>query len=716
MRNQFIILSVFFFTSLNAAEVLNPDELQNDGPQNSETYRLPAVIVTATRTEEDSFDLPFVTETISSEQILQYDLPRTLPESLKEIPSVMVQKTAHGQGSPFIRGFTGFRTLLLIDGIRLNNSVFRDGPNQYWNTVDQLSVKQLELVKGPSSVLYGSDAIGGTVNAITKRREEFSEGFDWNQGVYYRGASAESSHIGRAEISGNAGEKWGFLVGASVKEFGDLRGGEDVGRQPKTGYSEFDWDAKAEYLVTPDSKLVFAHQSVDQDDAWRTHRTIFGMPWRGTTIGTDKKLEYDQNRDLSYVQYHAANLPAFVEEVHFSLSHQLQKEREFRIRSNDRKDRQGFDVNTLGASLQLQSPSPVGTWIYGTEYYRDSVDSFSRSFNADGTLASVGIQGPVGDDASYDLLGFFVEDNVPIGERLDVIFGGHYTYAAADANKVRDPVTGTQTSVSDNWDALAGSARILYRIDEQEHWNIFGGVSQGFRAPNLSDLTRFDIAASGELETASPNLKPEKFISYEAGIRTRYQRANAQVAYFYTMIDDLIVRTPTGNTIGTAMEVTKLNSGQGHVHGVEISGDWEFFPQWTGHGAFTWMEGRLETFPATSSIPVKQTEPLSRVMPITLQFGLKWDVLPEKFWVEGISTIVGRQDKLSSADQRDTQRIPPGGTPGYAVYTLRAGWRPCKNFTLSSAIENISNEDYRIHGSGLNELGRNFVIAADFRF
>ncbi len=91
----------------------------------------------------------------------------------REVPGVIVQKTGHGQGSPFLRGFTGFRTLLLIDGIRLNNSVFRDGPNQYWNTVDPFTIGQLEIIKGPSSVLFGSDAIGGTVNVVTRSREEF---------------------------------------------------------------------------------------------------------------------------------------------------------------------------------------------------------------------------------------------------------------------------------------------------------------------------------------------------------------------------------------------------------------------------------------------------------------------------------------------------------------------------------------------------------------
>jgi hemoglobin/transferrin/lactoferrin receptor protein len=90
-------------------------------------------------------------------------IARTLPEALEGVTGVAVQKTAHGQGSPFIRGFTGFRTVLLIDGIRLNNGVFRDGPNQYSATVDPFALGRLEVVRGPGAVLYGSDAVGGTV-------------------------------------------------------------------------------------------------------------------------------------------------------------------------------------------------------------------------------------------------------------------------------------------------------------------------------------------------------------------------------------------------------------------------------------------------------------------------------------------------------------------------------------------------------------------------
>ena len=114
--------------------------------------------------------MPYSSDSLDGETLRTRKAVRTLPEALREVPGVMVQKTGYGQGAPFIRGFTSQRTLLLIDGIRLNNAVFREGPNQYWNTVDPFTIDRLEVVKGPSSVLYGSDAIGGTVNVITRGR------------------------------------------------------------------------------------------------------------------------------------------------------------------------------------------------------------------------------------------------------------------------------------------------------------------------------------------------------------------------------------------------------------------------------------------------------------------------------------------------------------------------------------------------------------------
>jgi hemoglobin/transferrin/lactoferrin receptor protein len=665
---------------------------------------MPEVVVTATRTETATFDLPFTTQALGRDVIQDEHMSRTVPETLREVPSVMIQKTANGQGSPFIRGFTGFRTLFLIDGIRLNNSTFRDGPNQYWNTVDPFSVGRLELVKGPSSVLYGSDAIGGTVNALTLAPPD-----RWSGRAYYRYASAEDSHTGRAEGGGAAGPLR-FTAGVSGKSYGDLNG------MPKTGYDEWDLDLKAEYRLSGNRRLVAAWQHVDQDDAWRTHSTIYAKSYHGTTNGTDRARIYDQDRDLAYLQFHADDLAGAVDSLTLSASYHLQGEDFDQINSKLVHTRSSVDVRTLGLWAQLTSESPVGTWTYGAEYYRDRVSSAQTTRETNGTT-TVAIQGPVADEATYDLAGVYVQDRLPLPARWELTLGGRYTYARADARKVRDPVTTLKTSVNDDWQSVVGSARLEWQMDRADHWRLFGGVSQGFRAPNLSDLTRLDIARSGELETAAPGLDPEDFVAVEVGLKTQYDQFQGEIAWFYTFIHDLIVRAPTGNKVivggKSYTEVTKRNSAGGYLRGIEASARWQFQPDWALFGWVTWMEGKVEGYPTATTT---EQEWFSRAMPLSGEAGLRWDAPTKRFWAEAVTTMANVADKLSAADALDTQRIPPGGTPGYAVFTVRGGWKLNLHCAVSLACENVFDKEYRVHGSGVNEPRRNFVCAVDARF
>ena len=674
---------------------------------------LDQVVVTATRTEKNPFDVPSMVTVRDEKDLMERNLSRTVPEILEEIPGVLLQKTGHGQGSPYIRGFTGFRTLFLIDGIRLNNSVFRDGPNQYWNTVDPLSIDRLEVVKGPGSVLFGSDAVGGTVHALTKGRKEYEEGLHWSRRVYYRYASAEASHTGRGEVSGNLDHRLGFHAGFSLKDFADLEGGRDVGRQRKTGYREWDGDVKVEYFLNPDRRFVFAFQKVDLDDAWRSHKTRFGTAWEGTAVGNERKRVLDQDRHLTYAQFHADRIGGFIDAVRASISYQVQSEERLRVRNDGRRDQQGFSVGTVGAWVQLETPTAVGRWTCGGEYYHDNVNSYRRNWNAAGHYTGSAIQGPVADDAGYDLTGFYVQDEIPVTENLELILGGRYTHARAVAHKVEDPQTGTEISLVERYDAMAGSLRGLYRLDEKDRWQVFAGVSQGFRAPNLSDLTRLDTARSNEIETPAPGLDPERFIAFEVGLKSRLEDFSGEVGYFYTLIDDMIVRTPTGRVIGGDNEVTKKNAGDGFVHGVELTLRYRFHPAFTAFGAFTWMDGQVHTFP--TSAPVEVREPIDRLMPPTGQVGIRWEAPNRKCWAEGVFSFAARQSRLSTRDENDTQRIPPGGTPGYTVVSLRGGVEVNENVTLTAAVENLTNEDYRIHGSGVNEPGTNVVIGMNLR-
>ena len=673
------------------------------------------VVVTATRTGLDPHAVPLQVEVLD-QQDLEEQLVRTLPEALSELPGVMVQKTSNGQGSPYIRGFTGFRTLALIDGVRFNNSIFRDGPNEYWNTIDSLAIDSMELVQGQGSVLYGSDAIGGTLNLISKGADFMAhpEGQSFIGGsTFHRYSTAEQSYVGRIESDFGVGGKWGLHLGASLKRFGDVDAA-GIGKQANTGYDEWSYDVRFDAKLSDNWDLTVAHQLLQQDDAWRTHSTIYGVSFKGTEIGEDLRRVFDHDRTLSYARFSGHDLSGFIDKAALTFSYQSGEELQDRLRSSRKRELSGYEIGTYGMDLQLESPTPLGRLVYGADYYHDTVDSFRTDYKADGTVDKHRIQGPIGDDSSYDLLGAYAQHETGLTDRLKLFVGGRYTYAQADVGRYEDSVSGEAASYGDDWQNFVANARLLYDLDKAGDFKLFGGVSQGFRAPNLSDLSRLDIARSGELETASTNLDPEKFINYEIGMKARSGGFTGTLSYFYTDISDLIVRRPTGRIIDGDAEVTKANAGDGFVHGVEFGGAYEFNENWSVFGNITWLEGEADAYP--NSDKKAQREPLSKIQPIVGTGGIRWTNDSKTVWTELVVTAADKADKLSTADLSDTQRIPPGGTPGYTLLGLRGGWQVTQNVTFLASLENLLDEAYRVHGSGSNEPGFGASLAIKVSF
>jgi hemoglobin/transferrin/lactoferrin receptor protein len=590
--------------------------------------------------------------------------------------------------------------------------VFRDGPNQYWNTVDSWSLEKLELVKGPTSAQYGSDAVGGTVHARTIRPRFDGGRPAWFVNALYRYASAENSHVARLETGGRLGDATAFVAGGTGKDFGNLRGGRDVGVQSNTGYDEGDLDFKLEHRFATHARLTLAHQSVGQNDVWRTHATVHGLHWRGTQPGSNLIRVLDQNRHLTYARLDADGFPGVFRAVHVGLAHHRQGEEEFRQRANLRIERAGFRVDTLGAFAHGRWETKMGRWVTGVEFYRDHVDSFMREFDAGGNLTAVRVQGPVADDATHDLLGIFAEDRVQLAPRLEATVGGRLNHTRVAAGRVAAPGTGDAFAMSSRTSAFAASGRLLFTPDDSRRWKLFAGASQGVRSPNLSDLTRFDIAEAGQIETPVHQLDSEKFLTMEMGVRGDFGKVGLEFVYYHTRIDDLIVRTPTGMTVAGLAEVTKRNSGTGYIHGLELEAQAELTENLSLRGLFSWMEGRLKSYPTAA--PVLVEEPVSRLMPATFTGIAGWE---QGAWSLGaVVTMAAKADRLASQDRVDTERIPPGGTPGYAVFGLQAGWRIRERFKLSAVVENLTNEDYRIHGSGLNEPGRNLILTVRTEF
>jgi len=653
---------------------------------------LDEVIVVSPQTPVNRFYANYTISTVSDQDIRD-NAYRNVPQALRDVPGIMVQETSFGQGSPYIRGFTGFRNVFLIDGVKLNNSVFREGPNQYWSTVDAFSLERLEVVSGPSSVLYGSDAIGGAVYAVSAVPK--SSGFH----AHSRLSSAEHSFVQRLSTSVAVHDNTMVGLGATAKSFGDLEGGKDIGTQTGTGYDE--WQADLRVSSTFENwKLDLLHQSVNQNNVPRTHSTMEAKSWEGTSIGSDQKRELDEERSLTYIKAVSMRPVIGLDRLSLTTSFSTLDEKRDRIRSNNRREFEGFDVNTLGLQMDAGKDTSFGTLTLGFDYYRDEVDSFSSRNQ---------IQGPVADDARYDSLDLYFHDQFKIGS-VDINAGVRHTTADVDANSVSNPVDGARMQIDDSWSGLVGNLGFGMALIP-DTLRFYAGVNQGFRTPNLSDLTRFDTARTNEIEIPSPDLEPEKFVSYETGLKYRGDRTDLQFSIYYTDVDDMIIRFPTGDLIDGEYVITKDNIGEGYVMGAEFSGQYQFTDAVGFNARLSWMDSEISTYP--TSEPVLVDEPIDRQMPLALSVGIRY-APSSRYWLGSEVQHMARADDLSTRDAGDTSRIPPGGTPAFTVWHFNGGFNYSENLKLNFSVDNLLDEDYRIHGSGTNMPGRNFILGLTY--
>ncbi len=674
---------------------------------------LDPLVVTASRLEQEASQAPYSTAILNADY-LRENTRRTLPDALQYTSGILVQKTAYGHGSPFIRGFTGRQNLLLVDGVRMNNSTFRSGAVQYWNSVDSLAIDHLELIKSQGSVLYGSDAIGGTLNAFTKssdfRGKPADQFYQAGSAAYEYRTNGQGSHIGRLEAETGVGGQFGAWLGISTKDFGDIEDSA-VGLMRNTGYPEKDLDLRFDWALSPHSTVTLAHNSINQDDVSRWHRTSQNPGWTHgshvTSPGTWAANTYDQERSLTYLRYAGENttVQAPIQRWSSTLSFQTSADSEFQDRTGDPKAgsqpirRTSIDLQTTGLDLLLESTAGPGSLVYGFDYYHDAVDSFGNKNNLAGTKYAESL--PIADDSQYDLLGTYAQYIWQATERLEITSGARYTLAQAHLGRFAGG-----TDQSRDWDATVGSLRGSYAFNDG--WNLFGGIAQAFRAPNLDDLSGNLTSKSGSTSLGAVDVNPEHFLTYELGTRHHTENTSLSLAVFYTDVQDLIVSAYTDQSLKTSIAT---NAGDGYMEGVELEGAWRFQPQWTLSGFTAWQDGRTQS-PSYLGGPMTD-KPNSRLLPLSGSLALRWDDPSKKIWIEGRILGAIAEDRIDSVDQQaDSQRVPTGGTPGYLVTSLRAGWSVTPRLDLTCGIENLTDEDYRNHGSGQNESGINGIFGA----
>lgn len=643
------------------------------------------IVISARRIESQEFNAPEAI-TVINEQTLAMESARTVPEALAGATGVFVQKTNHGGGSPFVRGLTGNQTLMMVDGIRLNNATSRYGPNQYLATIDPYLTNRIEVVRGAGSVMHGSDAIGGVVSIFSRSPEFNKQGFTAGGNVYGKWMSNGMEKTTRGELDISA-KKVAFLGGFTYNDFGDIVAGEGIGKEQPTGYTGFSGDGKFRIKLGGEDELILAYQYAKQEDVPRYDKIITGY----------EKYHFDpQIRHLGYLRLKTGNKNKWVQHVNYVVSFGRSDETRLLKKEGQTKLTTENDaVNTYGGSVEISSV-PGNNWTFssGADFYYDIVNS-SKVESQNGTDTQK--RGYYPDGATSASFALFSSHTLLVKKFIFTLGGRLNAYQI----NVEDPQFG---DVNSEPLAFVGNASVAYKLNENHH--LIGSVYSAFRAPNINDLSSFGSFNYG-IEVPNPDLKPEKSFTAEIGIKSSYERFSGSVFLYQNHLTDLIERiaaTYNGqDSIDGEKVFQKQNFSKAILRGIELNGQYELTSQLVASANVTYTYGQNQTL----------DEPMTRIPPLFGRVGLSYNH-HSGFWTMVELLAAGKQDRLSEGDKNDS-RIPEGGTPGWELINLRFGYE-WKFLTVSAGLNNLFNEAYRTHGSGVDGYGRSFWIGLKISF
>ncbi|MBI5487761.1 MAG: TonB-dependent receptor [Deltaproteobacteria bacterium] len=670
-------------------------------------------------------------------------LPRSAPDALRYEPGVFVQQTSAGQASVFVRGRTGQQTVLLFDGIRLNNSLWRQGPNQYFFTLDQATIRAIDVVRGSSSVRFGSDAIGGAVDALPLDAPLWADlaGLHaWPRSIF-RASTADEQLGERFQLEAQW-DRFGLIGGAGIRSVGLLEGGgavanpadgelpwvprfaedgctvnretgdpENCRTQLGTGFDELTFDGRVSYDLGANRVLSAAVYGYREYDAPRTDQC---PPAEGRW---DECLTYDEQfRTLAYVSFRGDLAAGAAEDAHLALSYQRQHERRrldrpasfVRLGGIDDVDTWGFVGSARTERIEIGAATL--TLRYGGEVYHDRVASAAWTSFTDTGQTLFASRGQYVEGSHYTTGGFWLEPEFDLGAGVTLGLGGRF--GGEEAHAPADEASGT-AAVDDFWLTPVGRAGVAWAALD---WlTLRANVDHAFRAPNLDDLTSRQQTGPG-YQFENPGLRPEQALTVETGAQLRLPWLRAEAWGFWTPVWDAMARAPRSAadcpaddaSCGGARARYQLVNlpGRADVFGVELSALVELPAGFSLSATLAWAWGEGPNpaeRPADPGVAYEETLPLSRIPPLNGTVELRWrsDL---GFYAGAALRWAALQDRLALQDLSDP-RIPRGGTPGFAVLDLSAGYRFRRNLLVGVVLENVTDAAYRTHGSSVNGPG-----------
>ncbi|MCG6187968.1 TonB-dependent receptor [Maribellus maritimus] len=644
-----------------------------------------SIVVTASRNQLLSFQTPDAVSVLTQKEITN-NAPRSMAEALIGTAGVWMQKTNHGGGSPFVRGFTGNQTLLLIDGIRLNNATFRYGPNQYFNTIDIFSVDQVEVIRGKGSVLYGSDALGGVINVVTRTPEYASEKplLGGRGKVKYMNKGMEKSGV--AELLFRT-KNVAISGSVNYKDFGDIFAGGSLGYERPSGYDETGVNMKAKLRLSRNWQITSAYQYLIQNDVGRYDQ----VAQRGYQL-----YSFDpQIHRLTYAKAEHFSSNEWFRKIKLTVSNQYSDETRKKQKESSVTFTEENDVVKTN-SISLESYSTFSRkWeaVSGIEFYSDNVESGQKDTNLENGEETKS-RGLYPNNSSMQNLAVFSQHTLKF-EKFHLNMGGRFnTFRIHSVDDEFGEVTLKPSS-------LVGNISGQYFTTPEQQFIL--SAHTAFRAPNINDISSFGQFDYG-IEIPSTDLAPEKTFTFEGGYKKTSEWFSMALTAFNTRLKDQIVRTEAtyngSETIDGERVYKKENVAKSNISGVEFESGFQITRQFSFINNLTWLYGKN----------LENNEPMRRIPPLNGKLALQYS--KSKIFSEAEFLFATKQDRLSGGDI-DDHRIPEGGTPGWNILNLKAGYS-WNIVSIHAGMQNIFNQAYRIHGSGVDGYGRAFWMTLQF--
>jgi len=634
---------------------------------------LDSVKVTSRNIKINNKKLPYFFCSIGQQEIIQ-NAARTTPEALMVVGGVFIQKTNHGGGSAFIRGLTGNQTLIVIDGIRLNNAIFRYGPNQYLNTIDLFTVDKIDVLKGIGAIEYGSDAMGGVIHITTKEvSSNIIKKFNLSNTSKFISGGMEKTN--RTDITYSE-KKWNFIGGVSFKKFGDIIGGADLGILSPTGYSETNYDAKTKIKIDDHQELTISSQNTFQHNIPIYHKIVL----ENYAIN---QID-NQIHNLNYIKYKLTNRQKWISEIILNASTQRSIEQRSSQKNNSLMYRSEADtIKNIGLTAEIISkPSANWTINTGIDYYKDLVFSgaIETSSNYNSPIHKRGLY-PNG--SIYKNTSLFNIHYLNFG-KLNLITGFRYNFLDI---QIKDINLGDITLKPV---ALATNVGINYQLNRSQY--LFGSITRGYRAPNIDDLGSLGII-DFRYEIPNYDLKPEQSNNFEIGYKFYTNKVNFSISAFQMNLKDIIARVLVeGQVINGYKVYNKRNIETSYINGIELTYatkiDQNFNLQI--NGTYTYGQN------------VTKNEPMRRIPPIFGHNKLAWN--KKNIFLSITHQFAGKQNRLAQGDI-DDNRIGKLGTPYWNLFNFDLEIK-LRHLHLNTSLINLLNEKYKTHGSGVYGMGR----------